>query len=239
MATMTLDELVSQLNKAYGAELRAVVLYGSAASGEHIPKRSDYNVLVIADGLDAARLRGAAAVARAWADGGNPPPLTLTSAEWKSSSDIFPMEYADILERHRMLHGAPPFDGISVSKGDLRLQVEREAMGKLLHFRQGVLAAGNDNKRQLALLEASLSAIMVVFRGVARLAGVVASPDNVTLSQVIAGRAGFDAAPFVRVVQHVRGDAVLAARDAEQVIAGYLDALEQLVAFIEQLPHAD
>ena len=34
MATMTLDELVSQLRAAYGAELRAVVLYGSAAAGE-------------------------------------------------------------------------------------------------------------------------------------------------------------------------------------------------------------
>ena len=238
MATMTLDELVSQLKAAYGGELRAVVLYGSAAAGEHIPKRSDYNVLVIAEALDAPRLRAAAAVARAWADSGNPPPMTLTSREWKSSSDIFPMEYADILERHRVLHGTPPFDGISVAKNDLRLQLEREAMGKLLHFRQGVLAAGNDGKRQLALLEASLSPIMVVFRGVERLAGDTAPGDNETLSQVVGGRAGFDSAPFTRVVRHVRGDTVLSPRDAEPVIAGYLIALEALVAFIDRLAAA-
>jgi hypothetical protein len=236
MATMTLDDLVSQLSAAYGGELRSVVLYGSAAAGEHIPKRSDYNVLVIADALDATRLRSAAAVARAWADSGNPPPMTLTSREWKSSSDIFPMEYADILERHRVLHGEPPFEGVAVSKADLRLQVEREAMGKLLHFRQGVLAAGNDGKRQLALLEASLSAIMIVFRGVARLAGDTPSADNETLAQSIAAKAGFDAAPFTRVVRHVRGDTALAPREAESVIAGYLDALERLVAFIDRLP---
>ena len=35
MAQMTLDELVSQLRAAYGAALRSVVLYGSAAAGEH------------------------------------------------------------------------------------------------------------------------------------------------------------------------------------------------------------
>lgn len=236
MATMTLDDLVSQLSAAYGGELRSVVLYGSAAAGEHIPKRSDYNVLVIADALDAARLRSAAAVARAWADSGNPPPMTLTSREWKSSSDIFPMEYADILERHRVLHGEPPFAGVAVSKADLRLQVEREAMGKLLHFRQGVLASGNDGKRHLALLEASLSAIMIVFRGVARLAGDIPSADNETLAQSIAAKAGFDAAPFTRVVRHVRGDAALAPREAESVVAGYLDALERLVSFIDRLP---
>jgi hypothetical protein len=238
MATMTLDELVSQLTTAYGTALRAVVLYGSAAAGEHIPKRSDYNVLVIADSLDAVRLRAAAAVARAWADSGNPPPMTLTTAEWKGSSDIFPMEYSDILERHRVLFGTPPFEGIKVSKADLRLQVEREAMGKLLQFRQGVLAAGNDPKRQLALLEASLSAVMVVFRGVARLAGDVASGDNETTARVVAARAGFDAAPFAQVVRHVRGENTITPKDSETIIPAYLDALERLVAFVDRLPDA-
>ena len=99
MARMTLDELVSQLRAAYGAALRSVVLYGSAAAGEHDPKRSDYNVLVIVDALDATRLAAASAASRAWADAGNPAPLTLTTSEWRGSADIFPMEYADILER--------------------------------------------------------------------------------------------------------------------------------------------
>ena len=55
MATMTLDELVTQLRAAYGARLSSVVLYGSAAGGEHIPNRSDYNVLVLLDSLDNAQ----------------------------------------------------------------------------------------------------------------------------------------------------------------------------------------
>ena len=52
MAKMTLDELVAQLQKAFGDGLQSVVLYGSAAAGEHIPKRSDFNVLVIVRALD-------------------------------------------------------------------------------------------------------------------------------------------------------------------------------------------
>src|SRR6476659_7661151 len=161
MARMTLDELVAQLRAAYGTGLRSVVLYGSAAAGEHIAKRSDYNVLVIVDSLDATRLAAASAAARAWADAGNPAPLTLTTSEWKSSTDIFPMEYADILERHKVLHGAAPFEGIRVEARDLRLQLEHEAMGKLLRLRQGVLASGGDGERQIELLAASASAIMI------------------------------------------------------------------------------
>jgi hypothetical protein len=235
MATMTLDELVSQLRAAYGDALNSVVLYGSAAAGEHIPKRSDYNVLVIAKSLPAEKLRAAAAVGAAWSASGNPPPMTLTVDEWRGSSDIFAMEYSDILERHKVLYGEPPFEGITVARGDLRLQVEREAMGKLLQFRQGVLAAGNDGKRQLMLLEASLSTLMVVFRGVSRLSGDSPPPDNEALVATIAAKGRFDAGPFTRVVRHVRGTDKLVARDAEPVISGYLDGLQQLVAYVDRL----
>ncbi len=109
---MTLDELVKQLRAAYGTALRSIVLYGSSAGGEAGAKKPDHNVLVIVDSLDASRLRAASAASRAWVDAGNHAPLTLTREEWTGSADIFPMEYADILDRHRVLHGEPPFDGI-------------------------------------------------------------------------------------------------------------------------------
>ena len=180
---MKLEELVTQLQKVYGEKLRTVVLYGSAAAGEHIPKRSDYNVLVIVDELTMHHMRSEAAVARAWAEGGNPPPLTLTLGEWQGSADIFPMEYADILERHRVLHGRPPFDGITVDRRHLRLQHEHEAMGKLLKLRQGILAAGGSEKAHIDLLAASLSTIMVIFRAVERLHGAAPSADYEQLSR--------------------------------------------------------
>ena len=50
--------------------------------------------------------------------------MTMTVAEWRGSADIFPMEYADILERHRVLHGTAPFEGVTVDARDLRLQLE-------------------------------------------------------------------------------------------------------------------
>ena len=231
---MTIEELVAQLQKVYGAQLRSVVLYGSAAAGEHIPKRSDYNILVIVDELTMQHMRAGAAVARAWGEDGNPPPLTLTLAEWRGSADIFPMEYADILERHRVLHGTPPFDGISVDRRNLRLQLEHQAMGKLLKLRQGVLASGSDAKAQIELLGASLSTIMVIFRAVQRLHGAIASTDYERLSQDVAERVGFDAAPFVRVVRHVRGTDKIGSSDVTAVLAGYVNGMQQLVSYLDR-----
>jgi len=234
MAKMTLDELVAQLRAAYGPALRSIVLYGSAASGEHIAKRSDYNVLVVVDSLDADRLAGASAASRAWADAGNPAPLTLTTAEWRGSSDIFPMEYADILERHKVLYGEPPFDGIHVEQRDLRLQLEQEAMGKLLKLRQGVLASGNYPKRQLELLAASASAIMIIFRAVLRLAATRPPAKNVDVVDAVARQCGIDGSAFARVVRHVRGEGAVSTQDAPAVLQSYLRGMEQLVAYLDR-----
>lgn len=234
MAKLTLDGLVEQLRKAYGTDLTAVVLYGSAAAGEHIKARSDYNVLVIVERLGMEHLRAAAAVSDAWGDAGNPPPLTLTVEEWRRSADIFPMEYADVLERHRVLFGTPPFEGVQVNPRDLRHQVEHEAMGKLLRFRQGIMAAAGDGKRQVALLEESLSAMMVLFRGLVRLHNEHPSADYEELSRTVASRVGLDAEPFARVVRHVRGKERLAPAAAAEVVAGYLAGLEQLVRHLDR-----
>jgi hypothetical protein len=161
--------------------------------------------------------------------------MTFTSAEWKSSADIFPMEYADILERHKLLFGQPPFDGISVARSDLRLQLEHEATGKLLQMRQGIMAAGGDQKKQITLLEDSLSTLMVIFRGVARLNGETPSQDYEKLTMAVSQRAGFPAEPFIKVVRHVRRAEKLSRDEAVSILEGYLAGMQRIVAYIDGL----
>lgn len=231
---MKLDELVRQLQLAYGSGLRSVVLFGSAVAGEHNPKKSDYNVLVIVDSLPLERLRAVAAVSKAWAEDGNPPPMTFTAREWKSSADIFPMEYADILERHRVLYGDSPLDGIKVAPSDLRLEVEQQTMGKLLQLRQAVMGAGGDTRLQLEVLEKSLSTLMVIFRGVSRLFGHVPSQDYEELTRSLAQRAGFSPDPFVKVIRHTRGTESIPREAAPGILEGYLGAMERLKAYLNE-----
>jgi hypothetical protein len=231
---MKLDELVRQLQLAYGDALRSVVLFGSAVAGEHRAKLSDYNVLVIVDSLPLDRLRAVAAVSKAWAEDGNPPPMTFTTQEWRSSSDIFPMEYADILERHRVLHGDPPFDGIRVNPADLRLQVEHQTMGKLLQLRQAIMAAGGDSALQLDVLDKSLSTLMVIFRAVVRMNSELPSQDYEALTRSVAEKAGFSPEPFVRVIRHTRGTEKLRRDAASGILEEYLSAMESLVAYLDK-----
>jgi predicted nucleotidyltransferase len=231
---MKLDELVRQLQLAYADALRSVVLFGSAVAGEHRPNKSDYNVLVIVDALPLDRLRAVAAVSKAWAEDGNPPPMTFTTREWKSSADIFPMEYADILERHKVLFGTLPVEGVTVKPADLRLQVEHQTMGKLLQLRQAIMGAGGDTSLQLEVLEKSLSTLMVIFRAIVRLNGQVPSQDYEALTLSVAERAGFSPDAFVRVIRHARGTEKLPRDSASAILEEYLAAMERLVAYLDE-----
>ena len=148
------------------------------------------------------------------------------------------MEYADIIERHRVLKGDSPFAGIRVAMHDLRLQVEHEAMGTLLRLRAGVMKAGNDTSRQSALMMDSLSALMVIFRSVMRLHGETPPRDRYVVAKLVAARAGFDGTAFEKVIALAKEGRPLPAGDTESTLDAYVAGMESLVAYLDgfQLP---
>src|SRR5476651_1558746 len=123
---ITLDGLVAGVREAYGPDLLGVVLYGSAAGPDHHGTDGEHDVLVLVRTVTPAGMRAASSVVRKWIAAGNPPPLLLTAAEWRASADVFAIEYADLLERHRVLFGALPTEGVRVQKRDIRQQLETE-----------------------------------------------------------------------------------------------------------------
>ena len=237
---MSTTELVPRLREAFGDALRCVLLYGSAAEQEPTrasatpAARRDAHLLVIVDALPVEALEGAARVMAEWVGGGNPAPLTLTTAEWRSSADVFAIEYAEVLERHRLLYGALPTDGVSVRPEDIRRELEEQVLGKLLKLRRGIMEAGGDTGRERALLEVSLPTFVALFRAVVRLHREPAPPDDLQVVERTGALARFDASPFVRVVRHVRGEQMLQPGEIRGTLAGYLTGLERLIAFLDQ-----
>ena len=100
-----LDQIVEKLRKALDTRLVSVVLYGSAATGDHQEKFSDYNILCILTRITPAELRAVEPAFRWWREQGNPSPLLLTEHELKTSTDCFAIEFHDIREHHRIRCG--------------------------------------------------------------------------------------------------------------------------------------
>lgn len=242
MARMTLETLVAQLSAIYGEELVAVALYGSAARGDQVARHSDLNVIVVVQRVTMEHLHKEAPVARAWREAGNPPPLTLTRAEWLGSADIFPIEYADILAHHKVLAGTLPLTGVRVELSDLRLQLEHEAMSTLLRLRHAILGADGDHKALLALLEESVSAMLVLLRAALRLAGEPPPADSLEVCARYTTRTGRDSSAVTRVLRHKRGLEPMSQRDAATHVEPYLHFAESFVTYVDafsQTPATD
>lgn len=233
MARMTLEELVRQLGLVYGEGLRCVAVYGSAARGEQIARHSDLNVLVLVDRVDMSHLRAEAAVARAWSEAGNPPPLTLTVEEWRGSADIYPMEYADILAYHRVVHGHLPTENLHVDRQHLRLQLEHETRSKLLRLRHVVLASGAEPRALAQLLEDSSSTMLVLLRSALRLAGEEPPADSFAMLDRAQARTGVDVDIFRQVVRHARRESRLDGQAAVSAVERYLLSVAALARWVD------
>lgn len=227
---MTLEALTERIRAAFGDDCSAVVQYGSSASSD--------NVLVILRALQPAALRASAAAISAWQKEGHRAPLILTEAEWRSSRDVFAMEHADIGARHRVLVGVLPAVG-APSADDLRHQLEYEAMGALIHLRQGALVAAGDPVRTLQLLELVKGTVMALLRALLRVHGEALPEDAAAVVRQAAAHAGFDPAPILDVLAHTGATRSIPPARAEEVLDGCHAALKKLVAHVDAMLHPD
>ena len=81
------EDLVKKLQNALGGGIRSVILYGSAAAGDYVGKRSDYNILVVTDQLGVKELTALAKPSMAWRKAGNPAPLFFTLDRLQKSAE--------------------------------------------------------------------------------------------------------------------------------------------------------
>src|SRR5438067_824582 len=84
---LKITEFVSRLQRAARTNLRSVVLYGSAASGEFDSDYSDINVLCILGDASLPSLVPLAPVARWWQKQARATPLFLTIEDLGRSAD--------------------------------------------------------------------------------------------------------------------------------------------------------
>jgi hypothetical protein len=228
------ERFSERLAEAYGDALVSVVLYGSGARGEYREGLSDLNVLVLLREASCRTLWRGAALAREWAEDGNPPPMVLAEDEWRGSADVFAIELSEIREAHRVLRGIDPFDGVAVDPGHLRLQCESELKGKKIHLREAYLLVADDPEALGDLLLHSFSTFLVLFRAVLRLTG---DPEREAEAVVrrVAERAGIDPAPLLEVHAARVEDRPLEPEPDDPLVEGYLDAVAGVVAYVDRM----
>lgn len=192
----TLKELVDRLTKIYQDRLVSVVLYGSAAVGDHHGRFSDLNVFCVLRQLTPRELEESGPVFRWWRERGNPAPLLMSVDEVARSTDCFPIEFRDMKDRRRVLAGEDAVADLEIDNAFYRAQVEHELRAKLLRFRQKAGGVLSDKGLLLRLMIDSVSTFCTLFRHALLLAGDEAAFEKRQVVDAAARKFGIDPSPF-------------------------------------------
>ena len=234
MIRQQLDQLVEQLQKAHSDRLVSVILYGSAAAGDHHEKYSDLNVLCVLDQVTPEALDGSEPIFKWWRSRGNPSPLLMSEEEVRTSTDCFPIEFHDMAERRRVLFGKDVIEGLVIDKVFYRAQIEHELRAKLLRLRQKAAGVLGDKDALLRLLIDSVSNFLVLARHALLVSGVSAGSQKREISQNLPA-IGVEAAPFDILLDLREQKRKTAEVEPQGLFARYLKQIEALVAHVDRL----
>lgn len=231
-----LNHLVEDLRATHGDNLASVVLYGSAAAGDHVELRSDYNLLIALGRITPEDLRVAQAPMREWQRLGHPLPVYFTVAELRDAADVFPIEFRQMEKARKVLYGRDPFEYVQLTNENLRHQTEYELRSKLIQLRRLYIPASVSAQKLSALMSDSLASFAALFRAVLMLMGhepPVAKPDCV---RATVRALSLDAEPFERIFA-IRASDEMTLNDVEanNLFGAYLTQIERVIDAVDKI----
>jgi hypothetical protein len=227
-------DLVRRLSEQLKTQLVSVVLYGSAAMDDWEEKTSDINILCVVDKLSSSELSKCEPIFQWWKGLGNPPPLLLTADEVRTSTDCFPMEFHDMRDHRRVLHGSDVVGELTIDWCFYRAEVEHELRAKLIRLRQKAAELFSAPTRLLRLLGDSLSTFCVLGRHALVLSGEQPKYKKREIISALEGPLGRRLEGAAQVLS-LRSGKPAAGVDATMLFEKYLSEMEALVRFVDAL----
>jgi hypothetical protein len=234
-----LNGLVEDLRATHGTNLASVVLYGSAAAGDHVELRSDYNILIALNRITPEDLRQAQAPMREWQRLGHPLPVYFTVEELSDAADVFPIEFNQMANARVVLYGHDPFEYVKLSDANLRHQTEYELRSKLIQLRRLYIPASVSIQKLCDLMSDSLASFAALFRAVLILHGQEAPISKPDVVRAAVKLLHLDPTPFERIFEFRASDRLPSSEiEANDLFGAYLFQIEQVVEAVDQLKTA-
>jgi hypothetical protein len=227
-----LQAYAQDVKSAFGDQLEGLLIYGSAVRGEFLPGRSNLNLLLVVTGYDAAILKRYEPVQKRWSKEGVITPLFLTDQDVRTSSVLFPLEFLEIQEHHRVLGGRDPFVGFHVDAAKLADEVRQGLAGHVLRLRQRFAEAGGANDAVMILLPLAVTSTVPLLRGIQRMRGWPVLTQSDAVVKDIADRLQLDLQGFHDALMLKRGMISPGPSEISRVFDRYLTAANMLVEAI-------
>lgn len=217
---------------AFGDQLEGLLIYGSAVRGEFLPGRSNLNVLLLVTTYDAATLKRYGPLHKCWSKEGVITPLFLTDKDIRTSSALFPLEFLELQEHHRVLGGRDPFVGFHVETGSIADSVRQGLAGHVVRLRQRFVEAGGADDAVLILLPLAVTSAVPLLRGIQRLRGWPVLTQSDAVIKDVADRLQLDLQGFHEALMMKRGIISPGPSEIPRVFDRYLAAATTLAEVV-------
>jgi hypothetical protein len=230
-----LKELVAKLDYTYHDRLVSVVLYGSGASGNHNPHFSDLNVLCVLKEIGPRELGEGEPVMRWWREQGHPSPLLMTEEEAHNSADSFPIEFRDMQDHRKVLHGIDVIAHLHVDTRNYRIQIEHELRAKLFRLRQQGAQVLSDPVKLLKLCVDSVPTFCTLGRHALLAGGIEVAGGRRNAVHKMREKLGGPADPLDVLLDLREGKAEVASGNAVDLFAQYLEFIRRMVEYVDRM----
>lgn len=230
-----LKQLVTKLEHAYQDRLVSVILYGSAASGDHHGKFSDLNVLCVLKEITPRELTEGEPVFSWWRGHKHPPFLLMSEEEAHNSADSFPIEFRDMKDRRKVLFGLDVIADLHIDGRFYRAQIEHELRAKLFRLRQQAAHVLSDPVALLNLCLDSVSTFCVLARHALVAAGVGPPTDRRAIVRQMSSTLQMDVMPFETLLDIREDKSGADPGDPGELFAKYLECIRRLIEFVDRL----
>ncbi|MFQ6094067.1 MAG: nucleotidyltransferase domain-containing protein, partial [bacterium] len=229
------SEFCDDVRKAFGEGLVSVILFGSGARGEYVPKKSDLNFLVVVKDNSPSELVAYRKCLPKWLKRNVATPLFLTEEYIRSSLDTFPIEFLEMKAAYKVIHGEDLLAELKFERSDLRTQTERELKGKLLHLRQEFLESRGKVERLTTLVSSSLAAFAPVFRALLYITGEEHLVKRADLLRQVCTKFNLNFELFNRLLKLSRGEEKIPASEMNDLFDQYVEEIDKLSKDVDTL----
>lgn len=230
-----LHSYVKEVKALLGERLEGVLLYGSAVRGEFLQGRSNLNLLLLVSSYDQSLLKGYSVLHRRWSKEQIIAPLFLTEEELRSSASIFPLEYLEIQEQHRVLGGRDPFVGFRVETARVAAEVTQGLTGSLFRLRQRFVEGNATDEAALILVPLSVTGLLPLLRGIQRMQGRPVLYQSDALIKDVAAHLSLDLQGLQDALLLKRGQITPGPKEIPRLFGRYLQAVTSLAGKVTSL----
>ncbi len=231
------SDFIDDLKSTHGSNLASVILYGPAATGEFVPKKSEYDILVALHKIRPEDLRNAHATMREWHRTGNSTPVYFTVSELQNAGDVFPIEFSQMEAARKVLYGTDVLANLVFSRHNLRHETEYELRSNLIRLRRRYIDTSTSVDGLRKLMVESLGGFATIFRAVLILHGVNPPSDRREIVALTVRHLNIDATSFEKIFDirenHYTGK--LDELTANKLFGEYMEQIEHVINAVDTL----